>query len=108
MQLFRKEKPRPGDPRSWPAAATQRHRGRVSDPVGAAGRRPICKIVIITGQDDKENALKAIGQGASDFFCKPIVMNELKVVLQRALTVYQLERKTGSSRTASAGRPLTI
>jgi len=29
---------------------------------------PFAKIVIITGQEDKENAIKAIGQGASDFF----------------------------------------
>jgi two-component system, NtrC family, response regulator len=52
---------------------------------------PFVKVIIITGQDDKENALEAIGQGAADFFCKPIVMNELKIVLQRALTVHQLE-----------------
>ena len=51
------------------------------------------KIVIITGQDDKDNAIKAIGLGASDFFCKPIEMGELKIVLQRALTIYQLEQE---------------
>ncbi len=54
---------------------------------------PFVKIVIITGQDDKENALRAIGLGASDFFCKPIAMNELKFVLQRALSVSELERE---------------
>jgi len=51
------------------------------------------KIVIITGQEDKENAIKAIGQGASDFFCKPVVMSEVKLVLQRTLNVFQLEQE---------------
>ncbi len=54
---------------------------------------PFAKIVIITGQEDKENAIKAIGQGASDFFCKPVVMSEVKLVLQRTLNVFQLEQE---------------
>ncbi len=51
------------------------------------------KIIVITGQGEKDHALKAIGQGAYDFFCKPIQIDELKVVLQRAFYVSQLERK---------------
>ena len=35
------------------------------------------KIIIITGQDEKEHALDAIGQGAYDFFCKPVQLDEL-------------------------------
>ena len=54
---------------------------------------PFAKIIIITGQDDKENAIKAIGAGACDFFCKPIVMSEVKLVLQRTLAVFQLEQE---------------
>lgn len=54
---------------------------------------PFAKIVIITGQEDKENAIKAIGQGASDFFCKPVVMSEVKLVLQRTLNVFHLEQE---------------
>jgi two-component system NtrC family response regulator len=37
--------------------------------------------------------LKAIDQGAYDFFCKPIQFDELRVVLRRALHVYQLEQE---------------
>ncbi len=54
---------------------------------------PFAKIIIITGQDDKENAIKAIGAGACDFFCKPIVMSEVKLVLQRTFAVFQLEQE---------------
>src|SRR5262245_35296130 len=46
---------------------------------------PSIKIVVITGQDEKVNGMEAIGQGAYDFFCKPVKIEELKVVLSRAL-----------------------
>jgi two-component system, NtrC family, response regulator len=56
-------------------------------------RDPLVKVVVITGQDDKRNAIKAIGEGAYDFFCKPIQVDELKVVLNRVFRVSQLERQ---------------
>jgi two-component system NtrC family response regulator len=54
---------------------------------------PLTKIIIITGRDEKENALKAVSEGGYDFFCKPIVMEELKVVLHRAFHLHSLEAK---------------
>ena len=51
------------------------------------------KIIIITGQEEKDHALKAIGEGAYDFFCKPIQIEELKFVLNRAFYVSQLEHE---------------
>jgi two-component system NtrC family response regulator len=51
------------------------------------------KVIVITGRDGREYALQAIGQGAYDFFRKPIQLDELKVVLRRALHVYQLEQE---------------
>jgi two-component system NtrC family response regulator len=51
------------------------------------------KVIVITGQGEKDHALKAIGEGAYDFFCKPIQIEELKVVLSRAFYVSQLERE---------------
>ncbi len=51
------------------------------------------KVIVITGQGEKDNALKAIGEGAYDFFPKPIQIDELKVVLKRAFYVSQLERE---------------
>jgi two-component system, NtrC family, response regulator len=54
---------------------------------------PMIKIVVITGQDEKQNALNAIGQGAYDFFCKPVELEALRVVLRRAEYVYGLERE---------------
>ncbi len=51
------------------------------------------KVIVITGQDEKTNALKAIGLGAYDFFCKPIQIDELKVVLSRAFYLSHLEKE---------------
>lgn len=51
------------------------------------------KVIVVTGQEEREHALKAIDQGAYDFFCKPIQIDELRVVLRRALHVYQLEQE---------------
>src|SRR5207247_2015645 len=40
---------------------------------------PSLKVIVITGQEDKKNALQAIAQGAYDFFCKPVNIEELKI-----------------------------
>jgi two-component system NtrC family response regulator len=51
------------------------------------------KIVIITGQGEKENALQAVGAGAFEFLCKPVDLDELKLLLKRAFHVALLERE---------------
>ena len=53
----------------------------------------LAKVIVITGQGEKPNALEAIGKGAYDFFCKPIQIDELKIVLGRAEYVSRLERE---------------
>lgn len=52
---------------------------------------PHVKIIVITGNPEKQNALAAIDLGAYDFQKKPVKLNELKIVLQRAYSLYQLE-----------------
>jgi two-component system NtrC family response regulator len=59
---------------------------------------PLLKVVMITGQDTKENALRAVEQGAFDFFTKPIDLDELRVLLKRAVTVRQLELENANLR----------
>jgi len=49
------------------------------------------KVIIITGQGQKENAMKAISQGAYDFLAKPVLIEDLKVILNRAFNLSQLE-----------------
>jgi two-component system NtrC family response regulator len=57
------------------------------------GKDHLAKVIVVTGQGEKENAREAIGQGAYDFFTKPIQVDELKVVLGRAFYLAQLERE---------------
>jgi two-component system NtrC family response regulator len=51
------------------------------------------KVIMISGQGEKENALQAVGSGAYDFLCKPIDMQELKFLLGRCIYVVELERE---------------
>src|SRR5580692_4443467 len=51
------------------------------------------KVVIISGQGEKENALRAIGAGAYDFLGKPVDVEELKLLLKRCFHVANLEKE---------------
>ncbi|MGA3007767.1 MAG: PEP-CTERM-box response regulator transcription factor [Opitutaceae bacterium] len=53
----------------------------------------LAKIVIITGQSEKDVALQAVGTGAYDFLCKPVEMDELKLLLKRCFHIAHLERE---------------
>ena len=54
---------------------------------------PTAKVIIVSGQAEKHNALQAVGAGAYDFLCKPVQMDELKLVLQRCVYVAELEQE---------------
>src|SRR5206468_1500246 len=51
------------------------------------------KIIIVSGQGEKSNALRAIGEGAYDFLPKPVEADELKLLLKRAFHVASLDRE---------------
>ena len=53
----------------------------------------LAKVIVVSGQGDKQNALRAVGAGAYDFLCKPIDMDELGLVLRRSVYVAELERE---------------
>ncbi len=57
-------------------------------------RDPLTKVIVITGQGERDNAIKAIGAGAYDFLSKPIETEELKVILRRAYYLARLERES--------------
>jgi len=54
---------------------------------------PETKIIVITGNDDKNNALLAVQSGAYDFFQKPIDITELKVIISRAFHLRRIEEE---------------
>jgi two-component system NtrC family response regulator len=62
---------------------------------------PATKIIVVTGNGDRENALRAVQFGAFDYLLKPIDVNSLKVVLQRAAYLHDIEAETEQAAKAS-------
>jgi two-component system NtrC family response regulator len=54
---------------------------------------PQTKVIVVTGNDDRENALHAVGLGAYDFYQKPVDPDVLKVIIDRAYHLYDLEEE---------------
>jgi two-component system NtrC family response regulator len=52
---------------------------------------PSTKVIALTGQNDRANALRAIGLGAYDFFAKPFEADVLGLVIERAFRTAELE-----------------
>src|SRR4051812_8316870 len=57
------------------------------------GLDSMAKVIIISGQGERANALQAIGAGAYDFLNKPVEMDVLKTLLKRAYHITGLERE---------------
>ncbi len=65
---------------------------------------PAVKVIMITGSDDRERAVRAIDLGAFDYYVKPLDLDVLRVLVGRALYVQELER-TARSIEENAGEP---
>ena len=52
---------------------------------------PKLKVIVLTGQNDQANALKAIALGAYDFFAKPFEPELLNLTIARAFRVWELQ-----------------
>jgi len=52
---------------------------------------PATKVVVITGNEDRSSALRAVQSGACDYYQKPIDINELKIVINRAFHIRDIE-----------------
>jgi two-component system NtrC family response regulator len=55
---------------------------------------PDAKVIVITGNGDRANAVAAVEHGAFDYHLKPVNLDDLKVVLRRAAYLRQLERES--------------
>jgi two-component system, NtrC family, response regulator len=52
---------------------------------------PFTKVIIATGNEQRDNAVRAIGLGAYDFYQKPVDVEILKLIIERALMLCKLE-----------------
>ena len=55
------------------------------------GVDPSIKVIVLTGQNDQANALKAIGMGAYDFLAKPFEPEMLNLTVERAFRLFELQ-----------------
>jgi two-component system NtrC family response regulator len=55
-------------------------------------RNSSVKVIVVSGQGERQTALQAVGAGAYDFLTKPVNIEELKIILKRAFHVAGLER----------------
>ena len=67
---------------------------------------PDTKIIMITGQNDRTNAVKAIGLGAYDFYTKPFEPDLLALVIERAFRVAGLQRENRLLQSVNLHLPL--
>jgi len=54
---------------------------------------PGTKVIVVTGNDDRDNALRAVALGAYDFYQKPVDADILKLIVDRACNLYELEQE---------------
>jgi len=54
---------------------------------------PHTKVIVVTGNDERENAIRAIGLGAYDFYEKPVDADILGLIVERAFNLYELEEE---------------
>jgi two-component system NtrC family response regulator len=67
---------------------------------------PHTKVIVVTGNDDRENALKAISLGAYDFYQKPVDPDILALIVDRASQLSELEEENRRLLEQTAGAPL--
>jgi len=61
-------------------------------------RKRLTVAIVITGYGSVESAIKAMKNGAYDFISKPIRMDELELVIERALEKHFLSKRLSSLR----------
>jgi two-component system, NtrC family, response regulator len=67
---------------------------------------PATKVIIATGQGTREHALKAIELGAYDFYEKPVDPEVLRLIVERACRLFDLETENRRLADAQARSPI--
>ena len=69
-------------------------------------RWPTTKVIVVTGNNDRQHALQAIGMGAYDFFYKPIDAELLGFIVNRAYRLREIEDENQRLHVPGADAPL--
>jgi two-component system NtrC family response regulator len=67
---------------------------------------PFTKVIVVTGHGDQSNAVRAVGLGAYDFCQKPVDVDTLQLIVQRAYQMHTLEAENRQLAEALGASPL--
>jgi two-component system, NtrC family, response regulator len=67
---------------------------------------PATKVIIATGNETREHALRAVALGAYDFYQKPIDIDTLRLIVGRAEQLYDLEAENRRLTQQVSGSPV--
>ena len=65
---------------------------------------PTTKVVVLTGQHDEPNALRAVALGAYDFLEKPVDADALRIIIARAVRLHEWQARTIANQAAIPAR----
>ena len=68
---------------------------------------PDTKVIVLTGQNDHANALKAIALGAYDFYAKPFEPDLLALMIERAYRLHELQAENRTLQSWRRSGPLS-
>jgi len=60
-------------------------------------KEPTTRAIVVTGNDDEKNAMRAVRLGAFDYYAKPVRLEELRVMIKRAFHIHELNQKAQQS-----------
>ncbi len=69
--------------------------------------KPTTKVIVASGNEERQNAVKAVGLGAYDFYPKPVDIDELRLILERAWHLHDLEDERRRLMKAQEHSPLS-
>ncbi len=67
---------------------------------------PHTKVIVVTGNGDRDNAVRAVGAGAYDFYSKPVDIDLLHLLVDRAWSLHALELENRRLHSAASASPL--
>ena len=67
---------------------------------------PRTKVIVVTGNADRDNAVRSVALGAYDFYSKPVDTDVLRLLVERAFHIARLEGELGRLQEANASAPL--
>jgi two-component system NtrC family response regulator len=67
---------------------------------------PQTKVIVVTGNNDRDNAVRAVSLGAYDFYLKPVDTDVLRLLVSRAHHIHSLEERNRQLQQVPPNAPL--